>query len=55
MRPWSPSSWPKRREARRLELTQEGFESERARDLHGEGWSGCLDCLEEALAEGAIA
>ena len=39
----------------RLELTQEGFESETARDLHAEGWSGCLDCLEEALAEGAIA
>ena len=39
----------------RLELTQEGFESERARDLHGEGWSSCLDCLEKALTEGAIA
>ena len=39
----------------RLELTQELFESERARDLHGEGWSSSLDCLEEALAEGAIA
>ena len=38
----------------RLELTQELFESERARDLHGEGWSSCFDCLEEALAEGAI-
>jgi uncharacterized protein YndB with AHSA1/START domain len=39
----------------RLELTHEGFESETARDLHGEGWSGCFDCLEEALAAGAIA
>jgi hypothetical protein len=39
----------------RLELTQEGFESARARDLHGEGWSSCFDCLEEALAEGAVA
>jgi uncharacterized protein YndB with AHSA1/START domain len=39
----------------RLELTQEGFESETARDRHGEGWSSCLDCLDEALAEGAIA
>ena len=39
----------------RLELSQELFESERARDLHGEGWSSCFDCLEEALAEGAIA
>jgi uncharacterized protein YndB with AHSA1/START domain len=38
----------------RLELTHEGFESETARDLHGEGWSGCFDCLEEALAAGAI-
>jgi hypothetical protein len=24
------------------------------RDLHGEGWSSCFDCLEEALAEGAV-
>ena len=39
----------------RLELTHEGFESERARDLHGEGWASCFDCLEQALAEGAIA
>jgi hypothetical protein len=39
----------------RLELTQAGFESERARDLHGEGWSSCLDCLEQALTGGAIA
>jgi uncharacterized protein YndB with AHSA1/START domain len=39
----------------RLELTHEGFESEHARDRHAEGWSSCLDCLEEALADGAIA
>ncbi|HEX6113226.1 MAG TPA: SRPBCC domain-containing protein [Geminicoccaceae bacterium] len=39
----------------RLQLTQEPFESENARDRHGEGWSSSLDCLEEALAEGAIA
>ena len=38
----------------RLELTHELFESESARDLHGEGWSSCLDCLEEALAQEAI-
>ena len=39
----------------RLELTQELFESENARDRHNEGWSSSLDCLEDALAEGAIA
>jgi uncharacterized protein YndB with AHSA1/START domain len=39
----------------RLQLTQEPFESERARELHGEGWSSSLDCLEEALADGANA
>ena len=39
----------------RLELTHELFETEDARDRHGQGWSSCLDCLEEALAEGAIA
>jgi uncharacterized protein YndB with AHSA1/START domain len=38
----------------RLELTQGPFESERARDLHGEGWSSSLDCLEEGLAKRAI-
>jgi uncharacterized protein YndB with AHSA1/START domain len=39
----------------RLELTHEQFESETSRDQHQHGWSGCLDCLEQALAEGAIA
>lgn len=38
----------------RLELTQELFESEDSRNQHRHGWSGCLDCLEQALAEGAI-
>lgn len=32
-----------------LELTQEIFESENARDLHGQGWSSTLDCLAEEL------
>ena len=39
----------------RLELTQERFETEDSRNQHGHGWAGCLDCLEEALATGAIA
>jgi uncharacterized protein YndB with AHSA1/START domain len=39
----------------RLELTHELFESEDSRDRHRQGWSGCFDCLEQALAEGAIA
>ena len=39
----------------RLELTQERFETEDSLERHRHGWSGCLDCLEEALAEGAIA
>jgi uncharacterized protein YndB with AHSA1/START domain len=39
----------------RLELTHERFESEDSLDRHRHGWSSCLDCLEEALAEGAIA
>lgn len=38
----------------RLQLTQELFESDNARDRHNEGWSSSLDCLEAALAEGAI-
>jgi uncharacterized protein YndB with AHSA1/START domain len=38
----------------RLELTHEVFETEERRDRHGHGWSGCFDCLEQALAEGAI-
>ena len=38
----------------RLELTHEVFETEEQRDRHRHGWSGCFDCLEQALAEGAI-
>jgi uncharacterized protein YndB with AHSA1/START domain len=30
-------------------LTHRGFADARIRDLHGEGWSGCLDTLERAL------
>jgi uncharacterized protein YndB with AHSA1/START domain len=37
-----------------LVLRQELFESESSRDQHAHGWSSCFDCLEEALAEGAI-
>jgi uncharacterized protein YndB with AHSA1/START domain len=37
-----------------LTLRQELFESESSRDRHAHGWSSCFDCLEEALAEGAI-
>jgi uncharacterized protein YndB with AHSA1/START domain len=37
----------------RLELTHERFETEDSRNAHRDGWSSCLDCLEEALAEGA--
>jgi uncharacterized protein YndB with AHSA1/START domain len=39
----------------RLELTHEGFENEDRRERHRHGWSGCFDCLEQALREGAIA
>ena len=39
----------------RLELTHELFATEDSRNAHRDGWSSCLDCLEEALAEGAIA
>ena len=39
----------------RLELTHELFETEDSRERHRHGWSGCLDCLEQALAEGLIA
>jgi uncharacterized protein YndB with AHSA1/START domain len=39
----------------RMELTHEGFETADSRNAHRDGWSSCLDCLEEALAEGAIA
>jgi uncharacterized protein YndB with AHSA1/START domain len=39
----------------RLELTHERFETQDSLDRHRHGWSSCFDCLEEALAEGAIA
>ena len=39
----------------RLELRHERFETEESRDAHRDGWSSCLDSLEEALADGAIA
>jgi uncharacterized protein YndB with AHSA1/START domain len=39
----------------RLELTHERFQTEDSRNAHRDGWSSCLDCLEEALADGAIA
>lgn len=32
-----------------LELTHRGFDDERIRDLHLEGWNGCLDNLEERV------
>ncbi len=38
----------------RLELRQEVFESADSRDRHADGWAGCLDCLEEALAAGTL-
>jgi uncharacterized protein YndB with AHSA1/START domain len=38
----------------RLELRQEVFESIESRDQHEHGWGGCLDCLEVALASGAL-
>ena len=31
-------------------LTHSGFESEQIRDMHGMGWSGCLDSLERLLS-----
>jgi uncharacterized protein YndB with AHSA1/START domain len=39
----------------RLELRQEVFQSIESRDQHARGWSGCFDCLEEALASGVLA
>jgi uncharacterized protein YndB with AHSA1/START domain len=33
-------------DATEVVLTHSGFADERIRDLHGEGWSGCLDNLE---------
>ncbi len=38
-----------------LELHQEVFDSAESRARHEHGWAGCFDCLEEALAAGAIA
>ncbi len=35
-----------------LRLTHERLPGERARELHGQGWSGCFDCLEALLHEG---
>jgi uncharacterized protein YndB with AHSA1/START domain len=39
----------------RLDLVHERFETEDSCNAHRDGWSSCLDCLEEALAEGALA
>ena len=41
-------------EATLLELHHEVFESPDSRDQHAHGWASCLDCLEQALAAGAI-
>jgi uncharacterized protein YndB with AHSA1/START domain len=38
----------------RLELRQEVFDSVDSRDRHEHGWAGCFDCLEGALATGAL-
>jgi len=38
----------------RLELTHEPFQTDDSRQRHRHGWSSCLDCLEQALLEGAI-
>ena len=35
-----------------LVLTHEMLADERAREFHGEGWSSCLDCLDEHLDKG---
>jgi uncharacterized protein YndB with AHSA1/START domain len=35
----------------RLRMQQGAFESENARDGHGEGWNSALDCLEDYLRE----
>ena len=40
-----------RGEGTELVLTHEGLPRPEARDKHGEGWRGCLDCLERHLAE----
>lgn len=36
----------------RVDLTHGGFADERIRDLHGEGWTGCLDKLERRVFGG---
>jgi uncharacterized protein YndB with AHSA1/START domain len=38
----------------RLELHQAIFDSIDTRDRHAHGWASCFDCLEEALAAGAL-
>lgn len=35
-----------------LELTHEKLPGERARAMHGHGWSGAFDCLDEVIAKG---
>lgn len=35
-----------------LTLTHEGLPSDRARELHGQGWTGSFNCLERYLADG---
>jgi uncharacterized protein YndB with AHSA1/START domain len=42
-------------EGTRLELHQGVFDSADNRDRHAQGWGGCFDCLEEALAAGILA
>jgi len=37
-----------------LQLTQELFENETSRDMHHQGWSGCMDSLDDALREGVV-
>lgn len=37
-----------------LQLTQELFENETSRDMHNQGWSGCMDSLDDALREGVV-
>ena len=37
-----------------LQLTQELFETETSRDMHNQGWSSCMECLDETLREGVV-
>ena len=30
------------------------FENETSRDMHNQGWSGCMDSLDDALREGVV-